>query len=92
MIRVLLVLAAVGFSASAFAQDAAPKIGNKAQVKPREPMGCKLVGTVRGTKLWAGDCVASELRGTTPSADEQPSPEQSLPERASRVIPPGQKQ
>ena len=93
-IKVLFVLAAVGFSASAFAQDAAPKVGNKplAQVKPREPMGCKLVGTVRGTKLWAGDCVGSELRGTTPSADEQPSPEQSLPERASRVIPPGQKQ
>jgi hypothetical protein len=93
-VRVLLVLAAVGFSANALAQDAAPNVGNKllARVRPKEPMGCKLVGTVRGTKLWAGDCVGSEVRGTTPSADEQPSPEQSLPERASRVILPGQKQ
>jgi hypothetical protein len=31
------------------------------------PLGCKLVGTVKGTKLWAGDCAdASELRGTMP--------------------------
>jgi hypothetical protein len=92
--RTLLILAAIVFSASALAQDAVPKVGNKplAQGKPKGPMGCNLVGTVRGTKLWAGDCVGSELRGTTPSADEQPSPEQSLPERASRVIPPGQKQ
>src|SRR5258707_15658778 len=40
------------------------------QVKPVAPMGCKLVGTVRGTKLWAGDCAAaSELRGTTPAVE-----------------------
>ena len=27
-------------------------------------MGCKLVGTVKGTKIWAGGCAgASELRG-----------------------------
>ena len=47
--RVLLVLAAIGFSVNAFAQDAPPKVGNKplAQVKPKEPMGCKLVGTVK---------------------------------------------
>jgi hypothetical protein len=68
--RVLLVLAAIGFSATAFAQSAPPKVGNKplAQVKPKEPMDCKLVGTVKGTKLWAGDCVASELRGATQTA------------------------
>src|SRR5260370_30638694 len=62
--RVLLLLAAISFSATAFAQSAPPKVGNKplAQVKPKEPTGCKLVGTVKGTKLWAGDRVASELR------------------------------
>jgi hypothetical protein len=44
------------------------------QAKPNTPIGCKLVGTVRGTKNWAGDCVeASELRGTTP-AEELSSP------------------
>jgi hypothetical protein len=50
-------------------------------------MGCKLVGTVKATKLWAGDCVASELRGATPETETQ-----SLSERAIGVIPPGQKQ
>ncbi len=84
-----LILFAICFSANAFAQDAPPKVGNKplVQVKPKEPMGCKLVGTVKGTKLWAGDCVGSELRGTTPATETQ-----SLPERATGVIPPGQKQ
>jgi hypothetical protein len=43
-------------------------------LKPREPMGCKLVGTVRGTKLWAGDCEAAELRGSSAPATETPSP------------------
>ena len=82
MSRTLLILAAViGFSASVFAQTAAPK-GSKPvkQVKPSAPMGCKLVGTVKGTKLWAGDCAAasSELRGTTPAtepATPAPAPE-----------------
>jgi hypothetical protein len=88
--KTLLVLVAICLSAQAFAQDAPPKVGNKplAQVKPREPMGCKLVGTVRGTKLWAGDCGAAELRGSGAPPTEAPS----LPERASGIIPPGQKQ
>jgi hypothetical protein len=77
MMRTLLILVAIiGFSASAFAQTAAPKGGKVVkQVKPSAPMGCKLVGTVKGTKLWAGDCAApSELRGTTaePAAPEPP--------------------
>jgi hypothetical protein len=87
--RSLLILFAICFSANAFAQDPSPKVGNKplVQVKPKEPLGCKLVGTVKGTKLWAGDCVGSELRGTTPATETQ-----SLPERATGVIPSGQKQ
>ena len=63
---------AICFSVNAFAQDAAlPKVGNKplVQVKPRAPMGCKLIGAVKGTKLWAGDCVGSELRGAAPAED-----------------------
>jgi hypothetical protein len=88
--KALLILIAVCFSANAFAQDASPKVGKKAlaQVKPKEPMGCKLVGTVKGTKLWAGDCAAPELRNSVPAAETN----QSLPERATGVIPPGQKQ
>ena len=87
--RSLAVLSAIFFSTSAYAQDAPPKVGNKplTQVKPKEPIGCKLVGTVRGTKLWAGDCVESELRGAAPTTDTQ-----SLPERATGAIPSGSKQ
>ena len=88
-VRLLLILVAICFSTTAFAQSAAPKVGNKplVQVKPKEPTGCKLVGTVRGTKLWAGDCLGSELRGSTTTTETQ-----SLPERATGVIPPGQKE
>ena len=65
--RSLLILLAICISGTAFAQNAPPKVGSKAlvQAKPRAPMGCKLVRTVRGTKLWAGDCVGTELRGST---------------------------
>jgi hypothetical protein len=88
--RSLIILAAICFSANAFAQDATPKVGSKplAQLKPKEPMGCKLVGTVKGTKLWAGDCMGpADLRGSGTATETQ-----SLPERATGVIPPGQKQ
>jgi len=83
--RTLLVLAAIiGLLAPSFAQTAEPKVGGKPakQVKPLAPMGCKLVGTVKGTKLWAGDCAApSELRGSTPAVEpsqqaEPPAPKQ----------------
>ena len=87
--RTFLIVFAICFSANAFAQDASPKVGNKplVQVKPKEPIGCKLVGTVKGIKLWAGDCVALELRGATPTTETQ-----SLPERATAVIASGQEQ
>jgi hypothetical protein len=90
IMKALLGVVAICFSANAFAQDAPPKVGNKplAQVKPREPIGCKLVGTVRGTKLWAGDCAdAAELRGTAPTAETAPP---DLPAAAAAAIP-GQK-
>ena len=82
--KVLLILVAICFSANALAQDAPPKVGTKplARVKPKEPMACKLVGTVKGTKLWAGDCVASELRGAAPAT------ETNLPDAAAGAIPP----
>jgi hypothetical protein len=88
-VKALLTLAAILISANAFGEDA-PKVGNKplTQVKPRGSMGCKLVGTVRGTKLWAGECEAAELRGSGAPAPEA----RSLTERASGIIPPGQKQ
>jgi hypothetical protein len=73
-------------STAALAQTPTPKKPS-AQAKPKEPMGCKLVGAVKGAKLWAGDCVAaSELRGAVPT--ETPT----LPERASEALPPDPKQ
>jgi hypothetical protein len=80
--RTLLTLTAIiGLSASAFAQTA--KSGKLKQVKPSAPMGCKLVGTVKGTKLWAGDCLAPpEIRGTSPMAEPAapaPAPEANPP-------------
>ena len=88
-IRLLLILVTTCLSATAFAQGAPPKVGNKtlAQIKPKEPIGCKLVGTVRGTKLWAGDCVGSELRGST-----TPTETQAVPEQATGTITPNQKE
>jgi hypothetical protein len=70
MMRTPLILAAaiIGFSASAFAQTAVPKAGVKPHKQPPAAMGCKLVGTVKGTKIWAGDCATPpELRGSTPA-------------------------
>ena len=63
--RPMVIFAAVCISTNACAQAAPPKMGDKplVQVKPKEPIGCKLVGTVKGTKLWAGDCVASDQLG-----------------------------
>jgi hypothetical protein len=76
--RSLLILAAiVSLSATAFAQTGAPKVGGKPlkQAKPRAAIGCKLVGTVKGTKLWAGDCTAApELRGAIPSTETAAPP------------------
>jgi hypothetical protein len=88
-IRALVIFTAICCSTSAYTQDAPSKVGNKplAQVKPKEPPGCKLIGTVKGTKLWAGDCV-----GTEPRTAATPTETQSLSERAGAVIPPGQKQ
>ena len=83
--RTLFILAVICFSANAFAQDVTPKAVTK-PVKPKEPMGCKLVGTVKGTKLWAGDCVGQELRGAASDTDTPP-----LIERATGAIPAGQK-
>jgi hypothetical protein len=78
MMRLLFIVVAICFPATAFPQSAPPKIGNKplARLKPQEPMGCKLVGTVRGTKLWAGDCAGPELRGSTTTMETQALPEQ----------------
>jgi hypothetical protein len=77
--RTLLILAAIiSFLGDASAQ--APKSGKPLkQTSPSAPMGCKLVGTVKGTKIWAGDCAAApELRGTAPTAESNapaPTPE-----------------
>jgi hypothetical protein len=74
-----LIVGALLFSidASAFAQiaqaPATPAAGKKlAHAKPAAPSGCKLVGTVRGTKLWAGDCVANGAGAATDTEAANP--------------------
>ena len=78
--RATLTLATIiGLSASsALAQTmGVPKAGGT-PLKPAKPlasMACKLLGTVKGTKIWAGDCAPPELRGTAAQpAAQAPNP------------------
>jgi hypothetical protein len=76
MMRTLIILVAICFSTTALAQGT-PKASHKpppVRAKAKEPTACKLVGTVRGTKLWAGDCVGVELLKGPTEAPEQPAP------------------
>jgi hypothetical protein len=87
-----LLAAALIVSTGVYAQDAAKPLtmGGKstARMKPKSPAGCTLVGTVRGTKLWAGDCTApDQLRSSVPATDSGQPP----PPDPSGAIPPGQK-
>jgi hypothetical protein len=85
MIMKLLVGMAALLAATSGALAQNPKAPTPA--KPHVAVGCKLVGTVKGTKLWAGDCTeAAGLRGPDVAA---PQP---LPAEAGAAIPPGQKQ
>ena len=75
-----LLFGATLISGASFAQGAQPPkrptVGGKpiVQVKPTPALGCRLVGTVKGTKLWAGECIAApELRTTTPQEDKAPT-------------------
>ena len=71
--RSILIIAVLLFSASAFAQDAL-KAGNEpeVQLKPKGPVGCKPLGTVEGTKLWAGDCAEALARATRRNEAREP--------------------
>jgi len=77
-------------STAALAQGATPAkrptVGGKplVQAKPSAPVGCKLVGTVKGTKLWAGECTSLELRTGTPAEESSPT---STPDAAGGATP-----
>jgi hypothetical protein len=88
-VKIVLLVATLMMTTSALAQDV-PKVGGKPllQVKPKGPAGCKLVGTVKGTKLWAGDCIATESGGVSSVTGSQTS----LPVETTAAILPGQKQ
>ena len=90
--ELVLLTAALILSTGAYAQDTPkpPTVGGKplVRVKPKAPVGCTLVGAVKGTKLWAGDCTApDQLRSSVPAETSEPP----LSDRAARAIPPGQK-
>ena len=63
-----LMIALIGPS---LAQDVA-SVGKKA--KPKQSSECRPVGTVKGTKLWAGNCVAPEPMAA-PVAEPESEPE-----------------
>ena len=50
---------------------------------------CTLVGTVRGTKLWASDCAAPDQLRSSVTATESSEPP--LQDQATEAITPGQK-
>ncbi len=87
--RALVILTAVCFSTSAYAQGVPPRpaTSRRGRSGRKNRCGCKLVGRVRGTKLWAGDCVGPELRGAIPSTATQ-----SVPESPTGAILPDQKE
>jgi hypothetical protein len=72
----LIGLIALLFAANAALAQSPPKAARKPVVhaKPQAPLGCKLVGTVRGTKIWAGDCIAAEPTAETPQPAPPPAP------------------
>jgi hypothetical protein len=89
--KLILLTAALILSTDAYAQNTPkpPPAGGKplVRMKPKAPVGCTLVGTVRGTKLWAGDCTAlDQLRSSVPATESSEPPPQDQPAAA-----PGQK-
>jgi hypothetical protein len=89
MMRIVLVVVAIGFSTAAFAQR--PSAGGKPPThsKPKESVGCRLVGTIKGTKLWAGDCISStDLRPPAPADVQSPTAEPTLPNQTQRFLAP----
>jgi hypothetical protein len=87
----LIPLLLLAFLGSSFAQTT-PTAGknSSAQTKSKQSADCKFVGTVRGTKLWAGDCMAADrLRsgGATAAESNPPSPQ----DQAAGAVPASQR-
>ena len=76
------------FTTAALAQSP-PKPAKKpaVQTKQQTPLGCKVVGTVRGTKIWAGDCIAA-----APAAQDSPAVAPPEPLRGASASAPDEKQ
>ena len=77
--KLSLLVAALIVSTGAYAQEPPkpPTVGGKSlvRVKSKTPTGCTFIGTVRGAKLWAGDCTApDQLRSSVPSETPLPDP------------------
>jgi hypothetical protein len=90
--KLFLLTVALILSTSVYAQDVSkpPTGGSKsaARMKPKA-VGCTVVGTVRGTKLWAGDCTApDQLKSSVPATESSEPP---LQDQVTGAIPPGQK-
>jgi hypothetical protein len=69
-------------------RDEALRRMGDAELFTRHQIGEFAMQSVKGTKLWAGDCTASEqLRSSVPAETSKPP----LLDRAAGAIPPGQK-
>jgi hypothetical protein len=77
-VKLFVGLIALVLSSGAYAQASHSKAAAKPLARAKAhglPMGCKLVGTVRGTKLWAGDCT----NAVAPAAAEPTEPAEPVP-------------
>jgi hypothetical protein len=63
------IVAALLISTNAWAE--VPSVGSRplVQVKSKSQFTCRLVGNVKGLKLWAGDCVPPEISTTSENAE-----------------------
>ena len=90
--KLFLLTAALVLSTSVYAQDVSKTSTedgkSAARMKPKA-VGCTRVGTVRGTKLWAGDCTAPDQLRSNVLATEGAEPP--LQDQATGAIPPSQK-
>jgi hypothetical protein len=59
--RRVCIVAVLLISTNAWAEVPSLRTGPVVQVKSKTTATCRLIASVKGTKLWAGDCVAVDL-------------------------------
>jgi hypothetical protein len=80
---ILAVKALFALSAILFCQPFCPGCASQQAARPNKKAlaGCKLVGTIWGTELWVGDCIASETGSIAADEAAPSSPNQAAATR-----------